>query len=108
MAKSPIVAWGTWGLRGTTVTAKLATQNQFPVNEGVLIVKVIPGAPADQAGLKVGEIIVQIDNTKITDISELNNYVLSKSPGTEVSLEVYQGNQLQTVKVTLGTLPLSS
>ena len=73
-----------------------------------MIVKVTPGGPADQAGLKVGEIIVQIENTKITDMSELSNYVLSKTPGTQVTLQVYQGNQLQTVKVTLGTLPLPS
>jgi hypothetical protein len=47
---------------------------------------------------------VQIDNAKITDMSELSSYVLSKSLGTQV----YQGNQLQTARVTLGTLPLPS
>jgi S1-C subfamily serine protease len=99
---------GYLGIEGTTVTPKIASQNQLPVNEGVLIVKVVPGGPADQAGLKVGEIIVQIDETQITDIAELNNYVLSKSPGTQVTLQLYQGNQKQTVKVTLGTLPLPS
>jgi S1-C subfamily serine protease len=98
---------GYLGIEGTTVTAKIAAQNQFPVNEGVLIVKMTHVGPADQAGLKVGEIIVQIDNTTITDMSELSNYVLSKSPGTEVTLQEYQGYQRQTVKVTLGTLPLS-
>ncbi len=97
---------GYLGIEGTTVTPKIAAENQFPINEGALIVKVTPGGPADQAGLKVGQIIVQIDNTKITDMSELSNYVLSKSPGTQVILHVYQGNQLQTIKVTLGTLPL--
>jgi S1-C subfamily serine protease len=99
---------GYLGIEGTTVTPKIASQNQFPVNEGALIVKVTPGGPAEQAGLKVGEIIVHIDNTKITDMSELSGYVLSKSPGAQVTLHVYQGNQLQTVKVTLGTLPLPS
>jgi S1-C subfamily serine protease len=56
--------------------------------------------------LKVGEIIVQIDNTVVTDLSELNNYVLSKSPGEQVTLQVYQGNQRLTVKATLGKLQL--
>jgi S1-C subfamily serine protease len=99
---------GYLGIEGTTVTAKIAAENQFPVNEGALIVKVTPGGPADQAGLKVGQIIVQIDNTKVTDMSELSSYVLSKSPGTQVTLQVYQGNQLQTARVTLGTFPLPS
>jgi S1-C subfamily serine protease len=96
---------GYLGIEGTTVTPKIAAQNQFPVNEGVLVVKVVSGGPADQAGLKVGQIIVHIDNTPVTDIAALNNYVLSKTPGTQVTLQVYQGNQKQTVKVTLGTLP---
>jgi putative serine protease PepD len=99
---------GYLGIEGTTVTPKIAAQNQFPVNEGVLVVKVVSGGPADQAGLKVGQIIVHIDNTPVTDIAALNNYVLSKTPGTQVTLQVYQGNQKQTVKVTLGTLPLPS
>ena len=97
---------GYLGIEGATVTARIAAQNQFPVNQGVLIVTVASGGPAEQAGLRVGEIIVQIDNTVVTDLSALNNYVLSKTPGTEVTLQVYQGNQRQTVKVTLGTLPL--
>jgi S1-C subfamily serine protease len=97
---------GYLGIEGTTVTTKIAAENQFPVNEGALIVNVTTGGPADRAGLKVGEIIVQIDNTKITDMSELSSYVLSKSPGTQVTLQVYQGNQLQTARVTLGTFPL--
>jgi S1-C subfamily serine protease len=99
---------GYLGIEGTTVTPKIAAQNQFPVNEGVLVVKVVSGGPAEQAGLKVGQIIVHIDNTPVTDITALNNYVLSKTPGTQVTLQVYQGNQKQTVKVTLGTLPLPS
>ncbi|MGZ3610772.1 MAG: PDZ domain-containing protein [Ktedonobacteraceae bacterium] len=60
----------------------------------------------DQAGLKEGDIIVQIDNIVVTDLSEFNNYVLSKNPGTQLMLHVYQGNQHQTVTVTLGTLKL--
>ncbi len=69
---------GYLGIEGTTVTPKLAAQNQLPVNEGALIVKVASSGPAEQAGLQVGEIIVQIDNMKITDMSALSNYVLSK------------------------------
>ena len=46
----------------TTVTARLASQDEFPVNQGVLITKVTAGGPGDQAALKEGDIIVQIDN----------------------------------------------
>jgi S1-C subfamily serine protease len=94
------------GIEGATVDAKMAAQNQFPVTQGVLIVRVASGGPADQAGLKVGEIIVQIDNTVVSDIAALNNYVLSQTPGKQVTLQVYQGQQRLTVKATLGKLQL--
>ena len=98
---------GDLGLQGTTVNARMATLNQFPVDQGVLIDSVTANGPADQAGLKPGEIIVQIDNTVVTNISELYDFVLSKDPGVQVTLQVYQGNQRQSVPVTLGKLPLS-
>ena len=62
----------------TLVTVRLASQNQFSVNQGVLIIKVTAGGPGEQAGLKEGDIIVQIDNTVVTDLSEFNNYELSQ------------------------------
>lgn len=98
---------GDLGLQGTTVNARMAAQYQFPVDQGVLIASVTANGPAAQAGLKAGEIIVQIDNTVVTNISELYDFVLSKNPGEQVTLQVYQGNQRLSVTVTLGKLLLA-
>lgn len=96
------------GIEGTTVDAPMATQDLLPVNQGVLITSVATNGPSDQAKLKVGEIIVQINDIVVTDVPDLLNQVLNKSPGEKVTLQVYSGSQRSSVKVTLGTLNLAS
>jgi S1-C subfamily serine protease len=94
------------GVNVATVDPVLAAQNQLPVDHGVLIVNVTPGGPAAQAGLKAGDIIVQLDGKAVNDVSGLGAILLSKKPGDTVSVQVYRGNQQQTVNVRLGELQI--
>jgi len=63
---------------------------------------------AATVGLKVGDVIVQIDNIPVTSVSSLRDALLSKSPGDIVAVKIYRGSQQMTVNVTLGELPASS
>jgi S1-C subfamily serine protease len=94
------------GVNVVTVDSVLAAQNQLPVDHGALIVNVTPGGPAAQAGLKAGDIIVQLDGKAVNDVSGLGALLLSKKPGDTVSVQVYRGNQQQTVNVRLGELQI--
>jgi S1-C subfamily serine protease len=94
------------GVNVATVDPYLATQNQLPVDHGVLIVNVTPGGPAAQAGLKPADIIVQLDGKAVNDVSGLGAILLSKKPGDTVSVQFYRGNQQQTVNVRLGELQI--
>ena len=60
------------------------------------------------AGLKAGDVIVQIDNTPVTDVQSLGDVLLSKSPGDTVAVTINRGGQQMTVNVTLGELSASS
>ncbi len=62
------------------------------------------GGAAAQAGLQVGDVIVQVDNQDVTDTSSLADVLANKNPGDKVSVKIYRGNQQQTVTVTLGEL----
>lgn len=93
------------GVEVATVDAVAAQQNQLPVDHGAIIASVTQGGPAAQAGLKAGDIIVQVDNTPIVDTSSLNDVLLNKSPGDTVRVTVYRGSQQLTVSVKLGELP---
>jgi len=94
------------GVHLTPVDTNLAAQNQLPVDHGALIVSVTPGGPADRAGLKPGDIIVQLAGKPVNDVSGLGVILLSKKPGDAISVQLYRGNQQQTVNVTLGELQI--
>lgn len=57
--------------------------------------------------MKIGDVITQVDGQAISDESVLGDVLLSKKSGTVVSVQVYRGKQLQTVRVPLAELPNS-
>ncbi|QRN82780.1 trypsin-like peptidase domain-containing protein [Chloroflexota bacterium] len=83
---------------------------------GAYILEVVPGGPADQAGLQAGnqltqvqglygggDLIVAVDGQEIVQFSELLNYMmLNKHPGDQMVLTVLRGDQTLDLTVTLG------
>jgi putative serine protease PepD len=64
----------------------------------------VPGGPAERAGLQRGDVIVAIDGKTVADGSELIVAIRSHSPGEDVTLKVRRGDDKElTVKVTLGS-----
>ena len=94
----------TLGIKAIDVNPSIATQNHFPIDRGALIVEVAANSPAQQAGLKVGDIIVQVDDTPIGSMQELQKVLISKDVDQTISLKIYRGNQQLTVKAKLGEL----
>jgi S1-C subfamily serine protease len=96
------------GVSAVTVDAAVAAQYNLSVDQGALIVSEATTGPAATAGLKVGDVIVQIENIPVTNVQTLGDALLSKSPGDTVAVKIYRGSQQMTVNVTLGELPASS
>jgi S1-C subfamily serine protease len=90
------------GVQVTSVDAALAAQNNLAVTTGVLIVNVALNRPAAAAGLKPGDVIVQIGTHPVADVAAFADALLTMSPGEVVSVDIYRGNQQLTVNVTLG------
>jgi S1-C subfamily serine protease len=96
------------GIGAVTVDASVAAQYNLSVDHGVLIVSVTPNGPAATAGLKAGDVILQIANTPVTSVQSMGDVLLSKSPGDTVAVTVNRGGQQMTINVPLGELPASS
>ncbi|HXL36954.1 MAG TPA: PDZ domain-containing protein [Ktedonobacteraceae bacterium] len=96
------------GVGVVTVDTSVAAQYNLPVDHGVLIASVTSNGPAATARLKTGDVIIQIDNTQVTDVQSMGDALLSKSPGDTVAVTINRGGQQMTVNVTLGELPASS
>ncbi|TQV84049.1 DegQ family serine endoprotease [Exilibacterium tricleocarpae] len=71
---------------------------------GALIAELRPGGPADRAGLKVGDVIVKFDKTRIQASSELPHVVGASKPGEEVPVTVMREGKRRVIDVEVGTL----
>ena len=71
--------------------------------QGALIAEVIQGEPAEQAGLRSGDVVVSINGQAVVDSSSLLRVVAQQTPGESVKVEVMRQGKKQSFTVTLGT-----
>lgn len=91
------------GISGTDLDSSLASYYNLP--EGIYVQSVESGSPAELAGLKQGDVIVSINNTKVLTMDELNEVKNSKNIGDTISIEFYRNNKKNTVNVKLAETP---
>jgi serine protease Do len=73
----------------------------YGAGTGVTISSVVPGSPADQAGLKVGDTIVTVDGQKVSKGSELVADIASRKPGAKVQLGFLRNGKKEDATVTI-------
>jgi serine protease Do len=101
------------GVRYVIIDADMASQNQLPFSYGALVsrgdspgqVAVIPGSPADKAGIMENDIILEADGVKINGDHTLVSAIVNKKVGDTVTLKVYHKGDIKTVTVTLAETP---
>jgi len=69
---------------------------------GLFVQDITAGGPAEAAGLRVGDLVTQIDGNDATDLSVLNHLVLTKQPGDRVPVEYVRDGAQHTTALTLG------
>ena len=69
---------------------------------GLLVVGVEDGSPAGKGGILLGDILVSLDDTPVTDTDELQALLTGGRVGREVPVDVVRGGELQTLRVTVG------
>jgi serine protease Do len=72
---------------------------------GVVVDNVIPGSPADRAGLQQGDVIVQLNHVKMNSPDEISGTIAKGRAGESVSLLIWRQGNLQPVSVTLSNQP---
>jgi S1-C subfamily serine protease len=83
------------------VTPMLASVYGFPVNRGAIIAQLDRTSPADLAGLRLGDIIVEMNNTTISSSADALRVILTSQIGQRLSINFYRGNNRSTVQVIL-------
>lgn len=105
------------GISGITVTEELARVLNLPVKEGAMVVEVVPGSPADRAGLRAGEvqviyrgyiltvggdIIVEVDGEKVDSMERLVEIISEKEVGQEIEITFVRAGELMKTRAKLG------
>jgi serine protease Do/serine protease DegQ len=98
------------GLLGVTIQpidAEVAEALNATVDRGALITEIVPGSAAEESGLQVDDIIVGINDEKITNASELRNTIGLKGSGENVRIEYIRNGRTSTTTAKLGQRELS-
>ena len=84
------------GVASMKLTPQLARFYGLPVTEGALIARVEPYSPADDAGLRKGDIVEEIDGTRVNDPAQIASHVHKKQVNDQLTLTVNRyGRQFQ-------------
>jgi serine protease Do len=108
------------GIRGYAITSDMLDYIKFPVNKGVVIAEVVPGSPADKAGLKGGnrviyvdgtqiivggDIITKIDGKSVESMEALRSEIQKRKVGDTVEITYIRNGKEYTVKIKLEAMP---
>ncbi|MEQ9619913.1 MAG: DegQ family serine endoprotease [Deltaproteobacteria bacterium] len=99
------VVRGWIGVYVQQVTPEIAESIDLDEPRGALVADVTPGGPAEKAGLKRGDVIVEFNGSQIQNMPELPKSVASYAPGTKTKLKVLRNGREKTLKIELGELP---
>jgi len=108
------------GITGHKIIPALVQALKLPVKEGIMVVEVTPGSPAQRAGIRGGDrvvqvgnmifrvggdIITEIDQVKVRTFEELSDFIENKQPGDSVALNFNRQGKLTVVQVRLRERP---
>ena len=99
------VVRGWLGVLIQQITPEIAEGLGLKDVSGILVSDVTPGGPADKAGIKRGDIIVDFNGKEVDELTELTTMVAQMAPGSDVDVKVLRNGKESDFKVTLGTLP---
>ena len=70
--------------------------------KGIYVAQITKNGPADNTEFKEGDVITSIDNNQLNTMNDLREYIYSKKPGDEVTLEITRGKINRQIKLILG------
>jgi S1-C subfamily serine protease len=76
-----------------------------PTGNGIEVVKLIEGCPAEKAGLKAGDLITQLDGEAVGGVQEFVKSISSRKAGDKVKLQISRDGKTDEINVTLGEVP---
>ncbi len=102
------VTRGWIGVEAQDLNADLAESFRLSSARGTLVSGVLRGSPADRAGVKSGDVLVEVEGKPVGDSADMLNLVAALQPGKLAALKLMRGGRVVEVKVTVGKRPRTS
>ncbi|NLY63809.1 MAG: PDZ domain-containing protein [Alcaligenaceae bacterium] len=102
------VSRGWLGIEPQDITPDLAKAFNLDDTRGIIIASLLPNGPAGQAGLIVGDILLDMNDVNIIDTDQMLNEIAQISPKEPVKFKVLRSGKTQDVTVILGQRPNTS
>lgn len=93
------------GITPGTMTQQMAQQYRYSVSEGVFVYSVEEGSAAAAAGLKMGDVILKLDDKEIKNTADLTAAKKGYSAGDTVTLSIYREGETMEIQLTFGVTP---
>lgn len=93
------------GISGITLNRDIAESYEIPRDNGVLVVKVGRGSPANQHGVVAGDVILEADKKSLKSWEDLQHTIQNKKVGESLELSIGRNAEQGTVTVILGEAP---
>lgn len=96
----------TWlGIYHRDITSTLAQQLRLPDEKGVVVMDIVQGSPAEEAGLMAWDVIRRINDRDVFSSEDLLEELSELEPGDEILITVLRGGEMLIANVTLGNMP---
>jgi 2-alkenal reductase len=99
------VVYPYFGIEYDTLTPSDVAQENLPVSDGVQVINVVNGGPADDAGVEPGDIVIQIGDAKLNNQTSFSEALFQYEPGDTVDIVVVRDDEELTLEITFSERP---
>jgi serine protease Do len=93
---------GWLGVSIQDVTPKLARDKGLKVKEGAYINEVVEESPAEEAGIKTGDVVIEFNGKKVEIADDLTDHVRATAPDSKVNIKVSRNSETKSIAVSIG------
>jgi Do/DeqQ family serine protease len=96
------------GMNGRSVTPELAETFALRAPQGVLVSSTLKDSPAEQAGLRPGDVVTRVGEREVANVQDLLDAVAGTGPNRPLALEVWRGSERLETRAVTGERPSRS
>jgi serine protease DegQ len=99
------VTRGWIGIEAQDLTPELAESFKIKMDRGALIAGVLRNSPADKAGLRAGDILLEIEGKPVFDSASMLNLIAVLTPNQKTTVKIAREEKLMQIAILIGTRP---